>query len=122
MWLINCKSFQLEWFYEHTAPQYAILSHTWGQEEFLHEDIQNHQGREKIGFKKVQYCCEQALQDGLQYAWVDTCSIDKKSSSELSEAINSMYRWYSQSSVCYAYLSDVSDNATENDKSFEKSR
>ncbi|KAM7210457.1 hypothetical protein V8F06_014159, partial [Rhypophila decipiens] len=39
--------------------------------------------------------------------WADTCCIDKTSSSELSEAINSMYKWYSESSVCYVYLEDV---------------
>jgi hypothetical protein len=38
---------------------------------------------------------------------VDTCCIDKKSSAELSEAINSMFRWYKNAAVCYAYLSDV---------------
>jgi hypothetical protein len=122
MWLINCKSVQLEDFYEHNAPPYAILSHTWGPDEFLYEDIQNHRGREKAGFKKVQHCCEQALQDGLEYAWVDTCCIDKRSSSELSEAINSMFRWYSQSAVCYAYLCDLSDDATEDDQRFQESR
>ena len=43
----------------------------------------------------------------IQYGWVDTCCIDKKSSAELSEAINSMYRWYSQAHVCLVYLADV---------------
>src|ERR1700753_3467842 len=121
MWLINCTSFQLECFHEHDAPPYAILSHTWGPEELLHEDVLNHQGREKTGFKKVQHCCEQALQDGLGYAWAATCCIDKRSSEELSEAINSMFRWYARSVVCYAYLCDVSDDATEDDKSFQES-
>ena len=42
-----------------------------------------------------------------EWAWIDTCCIDKRSSSELSEAINSMYRWYSEAQVCYAYLEDL---------------
>ncbi|KAE8160298.1 hypothetical protein BDV40DRAFT_302486 [Aspergillus tamarii] len=32
--------------------------------------------------------------NNLEYAWVDTCSIDKSSSAELSEAINPMFQWY----------------------------
>ncbi|KAK4461563.1 HET domain-protein, partial [Cladorrhinum samala] len=39
--------------------------------------------------------------------WVDTCCIDKTSSAELTEAINSMYMWYANSTVCYAWLSDL---------------
>lgn len=36
-----------------------------------------------------------------------SCCIDKSSSAELSEAINSMFRWYRDAEVCYAYLCDV---------------
>jgi len=43
---------------------------------------------------------------------IDTCCIDKKSSAELSEAINSMYKWYEKSEKCYAYLEDVSSQRT----------
>lgn len=35
------------------------------------------------------------------------CCIDKTSTAELSEAINSMYRWYQKAQVCYVYLADV---------------
>lgn len=59
-------------------------------------------------------CCEQAQRDGLHYAWVYTCCIDKRSSSELSEAINSMFNWYSCASVCYAYLADVYNHGDDN--------
>lgn len=51
--------------------------------------------------------CRQTLADNLKYIWVDTYCIDKSSSSELSEAINSMYTWYSEAECCYAYLNDV---------------
>jgi hypothetical protein len=64
----------------------------------------------KKGYDKIKRCCEVALSDGFKYAWVDTCCIDKTSSSELSEAINSMYRWYKEAAVCYAILSDVSSD------------
>ncbi|XTI91280.1 hypothetical protein V2W45_1312646 [Cenococcum geophilum] len=53
---------------------------------------------------------EQAARDGLQHFWVDTCCINKSSDSELSEAINSMFRWYRNATKCYAYLPDISTN------------
>jgi hypothetical protein len=89
---------------------YAILSHTWGQddEEVNFEDLKNGSGKTKDGYKKLQFCGEQATRDGLQYFWVDTCCIDKSSSAELSEAINSMFQWYKGAYVCYAYLVDIS--------------
>ncbi|OAL57162.1 hypothetical protein IQ07DRAFT_485617, partial [Pyrenochaeta sp. DS3sAY3a] len=64
-------------------------------------------GKSKVGYRKIMCCGKQALEDGFEYFWVDTCCIDKSSSAELSEAINSMWRWYSHSHICYAYLNDV---------------
>jgi hypothetical protein len=61
----------------------------------------------KVSFTKLQYTCAQARKDGYEYVWVDTCCIDKSSSAELSEAINSMFEWYRGAQVCYAYLEDV---------------
>ncbi|KAF1970589.1 HET-domain-containing protein [Bimuria novae-zelandiae CBS 107.79] len=90
-------------------PPYAILSHTWGAdtEEVTLEDLANGTGKDKPGYAKIRFCGEQARLDTLQYFWIDTCCIDKRSSAELSEAINSMYRWYQGANVCYAYLADV---------------
>ncbi|OCK96314.1 HET-domain-containing protein, partial [Cenococcum geophilum 1.58] len=110
MRLLNSRTLQLEEFIgDANVPPYAILSHTWGEEEVTLRDMISTAGslKEKKGFKKIQNCCSQALADGLHWAWVDTCCIDKTSSAELSEAINSMFRWYSRSKVCYAYLTDV---------------
>jgi hypothetical protein len=77
-----------------TIPPYAILSHTWGDDEFLFEDLVNGTGESKAGYGKSMFCGEQAARDSLQYFWVDTCCIDKWKISELSHAINSMFRWY----------------------------
>jgi hypothetical protein len=98
----------LEEFHGDRIPHYAILSHTWGEEEVTFQEFSLPAARQKQGWKKIEYCCAQAAKDGLEYAWVDTCCIDKSSSAELSEAINSMYSWYQKSAICYAYLSDVS--------------
>jgi hypothetical protein len=58
-------------------------------------------------YAKIRYTRNQAIADRLDYVWVDTCCIDKSSSAELSEAINSMFVWYQRASTCYAYLEDV---------------
>jgi uncharacterized protein YerC len=91
-------------------PQYAILSHTWGEdgEEVTYKDLMDRTGKSKAGYNKIRFCGEQAKRDGLQYFWVDTCCIDKSSSAELQEAINSMFRWYRDAAKCYVYLADVS--------------
>ncbi|KAL5392900.1 hypothetical protein DPSP01_000595 [Paraphaeosphaeria sporulosa] len=91
-----------------TIPPYAILSHTWGDDEFLFEDLVNGTGKSKAGYEKIMFCGEQATRDSLQYFWVDTCCIDKWKITELSHAINSMFRWYKNAAKCYAFLSDVS--------------
>ncbi|KAG9197870.1 hypothetical protein G6514_000762 [Epicoccum nigrum] len=90
-------------------PPYAILSHTWGSpdEEVTFQDLQAGSGRKKRGYRKLLFCRKQAADDGLSFFWVDTCCIDKTSSAELSEAINSMYMWYKAAEICYAYLADV---------------
>ncbi|GAB7332466.1 hypothetical protein MBLNU13_g04265t1 [Cladosporium sp. NU13] len=59
------------------------------------------------GYQKVKAFCEEARRNNFHYAWADTCCIDKKSSAELGEAINSMYMWYERADICYAYLCDV---------------
>ena len=73
---------------------------------------------------KIRRACEVARADGYEYIWIDSCCIDKSSSSELSEAINSMYAWYRGAHVCYAYLADVpaGDNHRGRTSWFRKSR
>ncbi|KAF2650651.1 HET-domain-containing protein, partial [Lophiostoma macrostomum CBS 122681] len=110
MRLIHTSTLQLkEWITE--IPHYVILSHTWGPEEVTFDDFSLPHARSMIGYDKIRRCCEQAVRDGFEWAWVDTCCIDKRSSAELSEAINSMWKWYWNASICYAWLSDVPANA-----------
>lgn len=109
MWLLNASTRQHEYSVDETRKygRYAILSHTWDDEEVTFQDIQSGHAPLKKGYSKIENACRRALEDKLEYCWVDTCCIDKTSSAELSEAINSMYRWYYQAKVCYAYLQDV---------------
>ncbi|KAI4866515.1 HET-domain-containing protein [Hypoxylon rubiginosum] len=126
MWLLNAKTTRLHQFLEAVAPPYAILSHTWGDTEVTFADIQGAQQsyKQKDGWKKIKQCCRQTLLDGFEYVWIDTCCIDKSSSAELQEAINSMFRWYQRSQVCYAYLVDVKpgDEPMAADSSFRRTR
>lgn len=123
MRLINVHTYKLRNFMGDlsTYPSYAILSHTWEKDEVSYRDMQDLSvARRKRGFKKIKMCCRQAAVDGYKWAWVDTCCIDQTSSAELSEAINSMYKWYESSMVCYAYLSDVA--SVENFKQINNSK
>ncbi|KAF5346940.1 hypothetical protein D9758_010163 [Tetrapyrgos nigripes] len=111
MHLLNTYTLNLFEFPGNHVPPYAILSHTWGKEEITFQDIQSSSRdalRRKAGFSKLQSCCNLARAHGFEYVWIDTCCINKDSSAELSEAINSMYRYYQDAEVCYAYLPDVS--------------
>lgn len=93
-------------------PRYAILSHTWqpdNDSEVSFEDMtQGNTNTKPDGYAKIRFCSEQANKDGLEYFWVDTCCINKKSSSEVQEAITTMFSWYRNATRCYAYLTDVS--------------
>ena len=107
MRLLRTTDLSLVDFAPDSIPRYAILSHTWGDDEVLYEDIMNGCAREKKACAKVEQACLIAQEARYKYIWIDTCCIDKKSSAELSEAINSMYQWYQKADICYAYLSDL---------------
>ncbi|KIO00240.1 hypothetical protein M404DRAFT_153168, partial [Pisolithus tinctorius Marx 270] len=115
------------------GTRYAILSHRWDSEVDYEEmtglmKMDEHKRarvRQRSGYQKIIKSCEQARKDGHEWLWIDTCCIDKRSSSELSEAINSMYRWYQNAQVCYTYLHDVDESVfpTKQDRGkFQKSK
>ncbi|KAL9584347.1 MAG: hypothetical protein Q9203_004689 [Teloschistes exilis] len=107
MRLLHTETLQFEEFFDTTIPKYAILSHRWGKDEVSFKEMRKGQAPQGLGLTKLRNFCLQARTDGYQWAWMDTCCIDKKSSAELSEAINSMYKWYRNSEECYVYLADV---------------
>ncbi|KAF2469463.1 uncharacterized protein BDR25DRAFT_167585, partial [Lindgomyces ingoldianus] len=161
MRLIHVDTLELKLFNDSELPEYAILSHTWGNEEITLQDmleIEKLKQMSKIltdqaaftnqttlafdphlmfpafqllfngeysnavqeaftnserwftgrsGYMKIVKCAEKAKSLGIPYIWVDTCCIDKTSSAELQEAINSMYRYYKNASRCIVYLADA---------------
>ncbi|PNP39849.1 hypothetical protein TGAMA5MH_08114 [Trichoderma gamsii] len=106
MRLIDTETFALRVFSDDEIPPYAILSHTWGpdSEELLLSDVQKGISKipgkqESLGLTKFRKCCGQAKADKFDYAWIDTCCINKTDLVELGEAINSMFRWYNLATI-----------------------
>ncbi|KAH9910730.1 heterokaryon incompatibility protein-domain-containing protein [Epithele typhae] len=133
MWLLSTDRAELHYFVspEVVPGGYAILSHVWTDDETQFHDLRAIETRcEDTGenprdlvSSKIREFCILAADHGYAYAWADTCCIDKSSSAELSEAINSMFRYYSLAGVCYAYLSDVEDTDVKSDqRAFRNSR
>ncbi|KAI0162120.1 HET-domain-containing protein [Xylariaceae sp. FL1272] len=71
--------------------------------------------QQRQGYQKVQAFCDLAKREGHRYAWADTCCIDKSSSQELSEAINSMFRWYKDADICLVYLYDYAITSVDDE-------
>ncbi|KAK7934812.1 hypothetical protein PG985_000307 [Apiospora marii] len=105
---------EMEEFMGRTPPKYAILSHRWSDgAEVTYVDYMDGSALSMPAYDKVLSFCSKARSEGLQYAWIDTCCIDKRSSAELSESINSMFKWYQQAEICYAYLNDVTKDGAD---------
>jgi heterokaryon incompatibility protein (HET) len=117
MRLLNTESLELSRLYiTNDVPDYAILSSRWSSEEATFDDISkapisNPQNpvRQKKGFPKLEGAHKLAFDDGYTWIWIDSCCIDKSSSAELQEAINSMWRYYAESNICYVYMADFLD-------------
>ncbi|KAM7204243.1 Heterokaryon incompatibility protein (HET) domain containing protein [Naviculisporaceae sp. PSN 640] len=114
MWLIDVEALELKSFPDSGCVEYAILSHTWGIDEVTFQEFTapGEKPRSGWGWEKISRTCELAKGVGLQYVWIDTCCIDKTSSTELSEAINSMFSWYRNSTICFIHLAAIADERT----------
>jgi len=142
MYLIDAQTHELKSFnYNVNLPKFAVLSHRVLGEEILFSDISPevpemiadlsvditlaeatttlrlHRAGRK-GWDKIQPCCEQALKDDIKYIWVGTCCVNNDSKTELSEAINTVFRWYEEAEVCYAYLVDVKRDKKHTDETW----
>jgi hypothetical protein len=108
MRLLNTTTLELHEFFDANIPSYAILSHRWEDGEVSFKDVIKPRNLKAPGWIKIAKACDLARMRKHKWIWIDTCSIDKISSAELSEAIKSMYRWYERAQECYVYLNDVS--------------
>jgi len=151
MRLINVDTLKLQSFGHGDTPEYIILSHTWDQDEITLQDWQAveafpelealraqvgtdtysilqerrvHDIRTKQGYIKLTRLCDTVRnrRPDCKWVWADTCCIDKTSSAELSETINSMFQWYKNSSECWVYVSDVSGRGNDLNAALEGSR
>lgn len=109
MRLIEAPTLELIDFIEGSIPPYACLSHRWSDEEVSFQQWQSRtpEIEARAGYLKVVQACEVAQGHGINFLWADTCCIDKTSSAELSEAINSMWTWYRDCTFCLVHLADV---------------
>ena len=130
MRLLHTRELRFEEFFDDIIPMYSTLSHRWTDEvsyhEFLYLSRSEWQGgtvlapmmviddarKDSAGFRKIMDFRNLASLKGYLWIWADTVCIDKSSSAELSEAINSMYEWYKDAAICIVYLSDVSVTAS----------
>ena len=130
MHLLKAATIELEEFPPNRIPPYAILSHTWQTQEVIFDDFRHGKSSaelertKKASWSKIQGSCKCTLNDGLEYVWIDSCCVDKSSSAELSETLNSMFAWYEKATICYAYLADVSADGDPNQpgSAFEHSK
>lgn len=150
MRLLHAKTHHLHEFpfNEHT-PEYAILSHTWGSangDEVTLKDLHSWTPwfKRKLGWAKIKGCCRQALTDGIEYVWIDTCCLDRRSNNKTATAatppdavavavavpvadeIQLIWQYYTRARVCYVHLADVHDTPKTNPESpgsaFRRSR
>ncbi|EXJ84345.1 hypothetical protein A1O3_05012 [Capronia epimyces CBS 606.96] len=112
MRLLNVKTYELKELKD-IGPntEYAILSHRWYTEEITFQTLSAAQLKnieeQSPQLDKIRGACARAEEKKLDWIWIDSCCINRDSSQELQESINSMFRWYQQARVCYTYLSDV---------------
>lgn len=107
MRLLNTQTLGFQQFYDTELPKYIILSHRWGTDEATYQNFADQRYQDSAGYAKVINFCRFARERGYQWVWIDTCCIDKTSSAELTESINSMWNYYCEATECIAYLSDV---------------
>ncbi|OLN83366.1 Vegetative incompatibility protein HET-E-1-like protein 8 [Colletotrichum chlorophyti] len=124
MKLPNCDSLEIEEFFGSSIPKrYATLSHTWEADEATFQEVGNlERMNNKQGWVKIRQACRIAQEHRCPYIWIDTCCINKWDFSELTEAINSMFKWYAGSSICLAYLEDIELDLSQSRVHFQESR
>jgi len=113
MRFVDTELIQVRELGESGPDKYAILSHTWSHGEVTYQDMRAGSALGRIGYSKVEQACKIARDSRYRYLWMDTCCIDKTSSAEVSQAINSMFQYYQRADCCIAFLSDWDTASTD---------
>jgi hypothetical protein len=116
MRLLNVHDRTFRDFHGDNIPPYVVTSHRWGDNEATHKDVLKKRNKQSKGYQKLLNFCSFASRlpqygrgssANIEWVWMDTCCINQSSSAEVSECVNSMWRWYSNATHCVAYLRDV---------------
>ncbi|KAG0696355.1 hypothetical protein DFH29DRAFT_951446 [Suillus ampliporus] len=91
--------------------KYAVLSHRWCREGevMLQEMTSGGTGLEKPSSRsKLANFCQRAAEYGCDFAWADTCCIDRSDASpeELDKTMPRIFRWYRNAHVCIVHLAE----------------
>ncbi|KAK6427225.1 hypothetical protein LTR81_000570 [Elasticomyces elasticus] len=109
MRLLNVHTLEFSHFHG-DVPIYIIASHRWkAGTEVMIEDVENRRNTKKSGYEKIEGFARYIKKHvpEVQWLWIDTCCVNQSSSVEVDEAVNTMFRWYSNADACLAYLADV---------------
>jgi len=122
MRLSNVDTLDFAEFRDEDRPPYVVASHRWlSENEATFQDVRDRRNTSGAGYQKVEAFAAYIRGNltPIKWLWIDTCCINKDSAAELSEAINSMFEWYSSAELCLAYLVDV--RTGDGNSAFEKS-
>ena len=90
--------------------RYATFSHKWEDNEPLFEKVIKvvvHDLEEFPTHAKLQMFCKIVREAGFNWAWSDTCCINKGDHFIFQEALVSMFKWYEGSSLTIIFLRGV---------------
>ena len=90
--------------------RYAMFSHKWENNEPLFEKVIHivvYDLEESSTHDKLQMFCKIVWEAGFQWAWSDTCCVNKADHFVLQEALVAMFKWYEGSSLTVVFLRGV---------------
>ncbi|KAI6041682.1 hypothetical protein EDC04DRAFT_1229841, partial [Pisolithus marmoratus] len=91
--------------------RYGMFSHAWQGNEPSFQDVNIVKSVWNLPDtslnKKLRNFCKETRRLGYNWAWSDTCCIDKATSSILNQSLTSMYKWYADSAVTLVFLAGV---------------
>jgi len=135
MRLLNIYTFEFAEFEGDRLPPYRITSHRWTDDEATFKDVLKKKNPNSKGYMKIEGFCQFIREDeerlrkyvtrelgSCKWIWIDAACVDKRSSAEVSESINSMFGWYARAVECFAYLADVPSLSAGRDTVMSKFR